>query len=85
MGVMRVLADHGVNVPNEISVVGYDGTPLARIGQRELTTVHQTWSRSPDSASNAPLHGWTARCRPDSDVVLSPTLIVSETTGPPPR
>ena len=40
-GVMRALAGHGVAVPDDISVVGYDDTVLSQAAPRALTTIHQ--------------------------------------------
>ncbi len=40
-GVLRGLAMAGLSAPEDISVVGYDGSPLAQLAPRELTTVHQ--------------------------------------------
>lgn len=41
MGVIRSLQQHGYSVPDNISVMGFDDVPFARIFQPELTTVHQ--------------------------------------------
>lgn len=37
---MRVLAEHGLRVPHDISVVGYNDDPMARDLTPALTTVH---------------------------------------------
>jgi DNA-binding LacI/PurR family transcriptional regulator len=39
--VLRVAAERGIRVPDELSVVGYDDTPEAVRDQPALTTVHQ--------------------------------------------
>jgi DNA-binding LacI/PurR family transcriptional regulator len=41
VGVMSALADAGVSVPDEVSVVGFDGIPLAEYFRPALTTVRQ--------------------------------------------
>ncbi len=83
-GLMRTLSDVGLRVPGDISVVGYDGSPLARIAPQELTTV----------AQDAPALGRTAveraiaileRAEPVGDIVLPPSLLVGETTAAPRR
>ncbi len=38
-GVLRCLASHGVNVPEEIEVIGFDNIPLARFLTPSLSTV----------------------------------------------
>ena len=41
VGVLTYLSEHGIAVPDEVSVVGYDDSLLASIGTISLTTVHQ--------------------------------------------
>lgn len=41
VGVLSLLQELGVSVPEEVSVIGYDDTLLARLGPISLTTVHQ--------------------------------------------
>lgn len=82
-GVMRALADHGLSVPDDISVVGYDASPLARLAPRELTTVRQdaeAIGRIAVALAAARVEGSAAA---DADVVLQPALVVGETTGRP--
>lgn len=39
--VMRVLQDHGVHIPEDVSIVGYDNLPIAMSTHPPLTTVNQ--------------------------------------------
>lgn len=41
LGAVRALQDHGFRVPEQISVVGYDGLDLAKFTVPRLTTVRQ--------------------------------------------
>jgi DNA-binding LacI/PurR family transcriptional regulator len=81
-GVMRAVADQHLAVPDDISVVGYDGSPLSRLAPRELTTVHQ----DAESIGRIGVERAISRLEaevPVADVVLSPNLVEGETTGPP--
>lgn len=41
IGVLETLADHGLRVPADVAVVGFDGLPRAPITEPKLTTVAQ--------------------------------------------
>lgn len=41
IGALRALRDHGKRVPEDISVVGYDGIELSRYSNPRLTTIKQ--------------------------------------------
>jgi DNA-binding LacI/PurR family transcriptional regulator len=41
IGAMRALADHGIKVPEQVAVAGFDDIPMARFLNPPLTTVLQ--------------------------------------------
>ena len=43
MGAIRALVELGLSVPNDVSVVGYDDTPLGASFLPPLSTVRQNW------------------------------------------
>ncbi len=43
MGFVRGLNEAGIDVPQQVSVIGYDDTPLAATFSPALTSVHQNW------------------------------------------
>ena len=47
---MGYLYDHGLRVPEDISVTGFDDNILARMVRPRLTTVHQNVSKKADWA-----------------------------------
>ncbi len=43
MGAIRSLTDRGLCVPDDVSVIGYDDTPMAANFVPPLTSIHQNW------------------------------------------
>lgn len=84
LGVMDVLIRAGVQVPQRVSVLGFDDSPLAGLAHVDLSTVRQ------DSAglSRAAVERLVARLDDGSgaadvvDVVCEPTLVIRGTTCP---
>jgi LacI family transcriptional regulator len=77
------LARDGLRVPGDLSVVGYDGIPLAGHARVRLTTV-ATDVREVGRASAAMLMEAlaTGKMAP-APVLIPPRLVVRDTTGPP--
>jgi DNA-binding LacI/PurR family transcriptional regulator len=44
LGALSALGDHGIAVPNEISVIGYDGLPETKFYQPPLSTIYQDFA-----------------------------------------
>jgi DNA-binding LacI/PurR family transcriptional regulator len=84
-GVMRALADARIRVPDRISVVGYDASPLARMAPQVLTTVRQDAEAIGLLGVQLAVARLEGSVPGESDVVLQPTLVPGETTGPPPK
>jgi DNA-binding LacI/PurR family transcriptional regulator len=86
-GVVRAAEDAGLRVPADLSVVGYDDTPLARRIRPALTTVHQD-AAAKGRAAAAELAAAVARHRAGEPpqvrhLVLPTDLVVRESTAPP--
>jgi DNA-binding LacI/PurR family transcriptional regulator len=65
LGAMRALREHGLDVPRDVSVVGFDNIPETAYYEPPLTTVHQDFEalgsqsveyRSISSAAPKPLY-----------------------------
>jgi DNA-binding LacI/PurR family transcriptional regulator len=83
VGLLDRLARLGVEVPGDISVVGYDDSTLARLGHVDLTTVSQDAPRQAEEAV-ALLASRLDDGRTDPrEVVLPPRLVIRRTTAPP--
>jgi DNA-binding LacI/PurR family transcriptional regulator len=88
VGVVRVAESLGLRVPADLSVVGYDDSPLAVASRPPLTTVHQEVSTKGEAAVRVLVERMRADGGPPDavrDRVLLPTsLVVRESTAPPP-
>jgi LacI family transcriptional regulator len=49
-GILRAARDNGLNVPNDLAVVGYDDTEIARILTPTLTTIRQPLQEMAEAA-----------------------------------
>jgi DNA-binding LacI/PurR family transcriptional regulator len=80
-------ADRGLQVPQDLSVIGFDDHPLASQFRPALTTVRQDTSKKGSAAAaalTAALGRAPAGTRPpDEHVVLPTELVVRESTAPP--
>jgi DNA-binding LacI/PurR family transcriptional regulator len=88
-GVVRAAEQLGLDVPADLSVVGFDDSPLARRLRPALTTVHQDVTEKGRQAAAA-LCEAIERRRDDAPertrhVVLPTRLVVRDSTAPPPR
>jgi DNA-binding LacI/PurR family transcriptional regulator len=84
VGVLNRLADRGVDVPGEVSVVGFDDTGLAEMVRPRLTTVRLPATAAGAAAVRMLLDVVHGRDRTGDRTSLSTELIVRSTTGPPP-
>jgi DNA-binding LacI/PurR family transcriptional regulator len=79
---MSVLAQHGVDVPGDMSIIGFDDSALARSPELDLTSVQQI----PQELARLAVERIVARSKGDTvidrEVVLEPELKVRSSTGP---
>jgi len=81
-GVLQAAAGLGLTVPDDVSVVGFDGADLPWLGAVQLTTVVQPTDAKGRAAARAAM-ALVAGERPDG-VLLPVSLRVGTTSGPPP-
>jgi LacI family transcriptional regulator len=85
LGVMYALAHHGVDVPGDVAVTGFDDIPMARHLRPQLTTVRQPIQEIGATAFDV-LHAMISHGAPaERDVVLPTRLILRESCGCPSR
>jgi LacI family transcriptional regulator len=79
MGVINAASEHGIRIPEDVSIIGYDDIHISKFMNPALTTIHQPKYRLGQAAVEAVL----AKVKnPDSVsqvVQLEPTLVTRET------
>jgi DNA-binding LacI/PurR family transcriptional regulator len=83
VGLLDALVRRGIEVPGAMSVVGYDDSTLARLAHVNLTTVSQDARKQAARAVALAVQRLEHAGPAVSEVVLSPSLVVRGTTGPP--
>jgi DNA-binding LacI/PurR family transcriptional regulator len=85
-GVIRALGDAGLQVPDDVSVVGFDDNPISRRTSPALTTVRQDVDAKGRAAATAlTLAIDRAKTRPTSrgrHLILPTELVVRDSTAP---
>lgn len=81
---IQVAESLGLRVPDDLSVVGYDDSPVATAIRPRLTTVHQEVASKGQEAVRS-LMAVMGSDRPDpvERILLPTTLVVRESTAPP--
>jgi DNA-binding LacI/PurR family transcriptional regulator len=79
---MTVLAQQGVDVPGDVSVIGFDDSALARSPWINLTSVQQRPQEMARLAVGRVIERTRGDEISDREIVLEPDLIVRTTTGP---
>jgi LacI family transcriptional regulator len=83
LGVMYALAQHGIDVPGDVAVTGFDDIPMARHLRPQLTTVRQPIQEIGATAFDV-LHAMISNgAPPRRDVMLPTRLIVRASCGCP--
>ena len=78
MSALRALSEHGVKVPNDVRVVGYDDLSFANQTVPPLTTIRQDLAAG--AAHLVDLLFRRIAGEPTSSVVLEPVLVVRQST-----
>jgi len=82
-GLLRALHEHGRRVPEDVSIVGFDGIALSEFSSPPLTTVKQDWHRIGQELVRLVLEQIRTTATIPRDRVLVPTeLVVRGTTAP---
>ena len=82
-GAIRALMDHGLRVPEEVSIVGFDDIPSAAFHYPSLTTIRQPLSQMGKVAARILLQRIRGQATFPDAVPIMPELIIRESTCPP--
>jgi len=82
IGVMRGLAESGVRVPDDISVVGFDNLDLCDYVVPRLTTVSQDITAKATTAVRMLIDSIENTARPAEPVTITVSLVERESTAP---
>jgi DNA-binding LacI/PurR family transcriptional regulator len=81
LGVIRAARRAGLRVPEDLSVVGYDDSPLIAFTDPPLTTVRQSVAAMSEAAVRALLDEIAGEPAPRGEFVFRPELVVRASTG----
>ena len=82
IGAMRALADFGLKVPEDVSVIGFDDIRAAAYSTPRLTTIRQPLADMGRIAAQCVLNSIHRTAVARDEIAVAPELIVRESTGP---
>lgn len=82
LGAIRAARTHGKRVPEDISVVGYDDSPLIAFTDPPLTTIRQPVAPMAQATVSALMSQIQGSPAPRSELLFRTELVVRESTGP---
>jgi LacI family transcriptional regulator len=84
--IMQAAFQAGINIPAQVSIVGYDNIDITPLTIPPLTTINQSGDEMGETAANMLLDMVEQHADSDEigDIVISPTLVVRQSTGAPP-
>lgn len=85
IGAIRALRDFHLRVPEDVSVIGFDDIRAAAFTMPSLTTVRQPLAEIGRIATQTLLNHLHQTADAAEQIVVDPTLVVRESTGPVPR
>ena len=83
IGAIRALMDHGLHVPEDVSVVGFDDIQSAAYHNPSLTTIRQPLQQMGMVAARILLQRIRGQATFSDVVAILPELVIRESTRPP--
>jgi LacI family transcriptional regulator len=82
IGAMKFAIKSGMRIPDDLSIIGFDDTPMAASSIPELTTISLKCTELGRTAANM-MHQLITKQRTDQVIAIDPALIIRESTAPP--
>lgn len=82
LGVIREAHSRGLSVPGDLSVIGFDDSPLMAFTNPALTTVRQPVQAMCEAAVSGLLHAIGGDLLDGTELLFHPDLIIRRSTGP---
>jgi DNA-binding LacI/PurR family transcriptional regulator len=83
IGAIRALMNHGLQVPTDVSIVGFDDIQSAAFHNPSLTTIRQPLAQMGTTAARILLQRIRGQAAFPDFVSIHPELIIRESTSPP--
>jgi DNA-binding LacI/PurR family transcriptional regulator len=83
IGAIRAFRDRGIQVPEDVSIVGFDDIQSAAFQNPSLTTIRQPLRHMGTTAARTLLQRLRGAKDPISEIKIIPELIIRESTRPP--
>jgi DNA-binding LacI/PurR family transcriptional regulator len=80
-GVMRELREHGLRIPEDVSVTGFDNIRLSEFCHPALTTVHIPREQIGRLACEALLTSASGSKAEGREIRIDPELVLRDSTG----
>lgn len=85
IGAIRALQEHGLRVPQDVSVVGFDDIPEAAFTNPPLTTVRQEFDQMGQQGVEYLIEIIGNPSMPKGQRIIAPHLVLRQSSAPPPR
>ncbi len=81
-GVIKVAHEMALNIPGDLSVAGFDDTPVALQIWPSLTTVRQPIKSMAEKAAQLLLENLRGKSPAGREIIMDSTLVIRDSTGP---
>ena len=85
IGAIWAFREAGLDVPGDISVVGFDDIPVAVFSNPELTTIRQPLQQMGQIAAKTLIDQIERKAEYQPEIVIEPELVIRASTGPAPN